>query len=116
VIINTIKDVANISLLIVLLLFCYLLIGMELFAHKLPRDVDEELLKYNHRPSFDSFLEAFVSVFIVLANDGWTRLYVSHYRQANSPISSSIFFFTLLILGQFILLNLLVSVLINNFE
>ena len=48
-IINTIKDVANISLLIVLLLFCYLLIGMELFAHKLPRDIDEELLKHNHR-------------------------------------------------------------------
>jgi hypothetical protein len=116
VIINTIKDVANISLLIVLLLFCYLLIGMELFAHKLPADIDQDLLKYNHRPSFDSFLEAFVSVFIVLANDGWTRVYVSHYRHANSPISSSIFFFTLLILGQFILLNLLVSVLINNFE
>ena len=110
------KDVANISLLIILLLFCYLLIGMELFAYKLPTNIDEDLLKHNHRPSFDTFLEAFVSVFIVLANDGWTRLYINHYRQANSPISSSLFFFTLLILGQFILLNLFISVLINNFE
>lgn len=89
---------------------------MELFAYKLPQNLDEDLLKYNHRSNFDTFLEAFVSVFIVLANDGWTRVYISHYRHTNSPISSSIFFFTLVTLGKFILLNLFISVLINNFE
>jgi hypothetical protein len=30
---------------------------MELFAYKLPKGVEaEELLKYNHRPNFDTFL------------------------------------------------------------
>jgi hypothetical protein len=79
-IVNTLKDVANISLLILVLIFCYLLIGMELFAHKLPAPKLEDLLENYHQPSFNSFLDSFVSVFIVLANDGWTRLYVSHYR------------------------------------
>lgn len=90
---------------------------MELFAYKLPKGVEaEELLKYNHRPNFDTFLEAFISVFIILANDGWTRVYINHYRYTNNPIVSSIFFFSLLTFGQFILLNLFISVLINNFE
>jgi hypothetical protein len=36
IIAHTVKDIANISVLILLLLFCYLLIGMELYAHRIP--------------------------------------------------------------------------------
>ncbi len=113
---GTLKDITNISILILLLLFCYLLIGMEIYAFKLPPPADEELLTQFHQSSFNSFLESFVSVFIILANDGWNRLYVAHYRATDSPITSTLFFFSLLIIGQFILLNLFISVLINNFE
>lgn len=89
---------------------------MELYAYKLPPVNENDLLLYNHQTNFNSFLEAFISVFIVLSNDGWTRIYISHYRQTNTPVTSTIFFFSLLICGQFILLNLFISVLINNFE
>ena len=89
---------------------------MELYAFKLPPTDDEILLNYYHEANFDTFLDAFVSVFIVLANDGWFRLYLNHYRATNNPIGSSFYFFSLLIFGQFILLNLFISVLINNFE
>ena len=41
---------------------------------------------------------------------------MNHYRATNTPFGSSLYFFSLLILGQFILLNLFISVLINNFE
>ncbi len=115
-ILGTLKDVANISFLIILLLYCYLLIGQELYSYKLPPVTDENLLTDFHQSSFNSFLESFLSVFIVLANDGWTRLYIAHYRATDSSITSTIFFFSLLIIGQFILLNLFISVLINNFE
>jgi len=37
IIARTFKDVANISMLILLLLLCYLLIGMELYAYKIPK-------------------------------------------------------------------------------
>ncbi len=113
---GTLKDITNISILILLSLFCYLLIGMELYAFKLPPPPDEELLTQFHQTSFNSFLESFVSVFIILANDGWNRLFVAHNRATDSPITSTLFFFSLLIIGQFILLNLFISVLINNFE
>jgi hypothetical protein len=89
---------------------------MELYAFKLPPTNDQTLLNYYHQPNFNTFLDAFVSVFIVLANDGWFRLYINHYRATNTPFGSSLYFFSLLILGQFILLNLFISVLINNFE
>ena len=51
----------------------------------------------------------------MLANDGWTRIYFEHYRATNG-ISTTFFFFLLIIGGQFILLNLFISVLIENFE
>ncbi len=89
---------------------------MELYAFKLPPTKDEILFNYYHEPNFDTFLDAFVSVFIVLANDGWFRLYMNHYRATDNPLGSSFYFFSLLIFGQFILLNLFISVLINNFE
>jgi Ion transport protein len=89
---------------------------MELYAFKLPPTNDEILFNYYHEPNFDTFLHAFVSVFIVLANDGWFRLYMNHYRATDNPLGSSFYFFSLLIFGQFILLNLFISVLINNFE
>jgi hypothetical protein len=57
-----------------------------------------------------------VSVFIVLANDGWVKLYTVHYHETKQPLLSTFFFFSLLIIGQFILLNLFISVLIENFE
>jgi hypothetical protein len=37
VIISTLRDVSNISLLMGLFLFIYMLIGMELFAYRVPR-------------------------------------------------------------------------------
>jgi hypothetical protein len=45
---HSLKDVANISILILLLLFCYLLIGMELYANKLPLMDDRDLFQYKH--------------------------------------------------------------------
>jgi len=38
VVLNTLKDVSNISILILIFVFSYTLIGLELFAYKLPSD------------------------------------------------------------------------------
>jgi hypothetical protein len=82
----------------------------------LPVPDPRELIENYHQTNFNSFLESFVSVFIILANDGWVKLYTVHYRETNQPLLSTFFFFSLLIIGQLILLNLFISVLIENFE
>jgi voltage-dependent calcium channel T type alpha-1I len=112
VIISTLRDVSNITLLMGFFLLIYMLIGMELFAFNVPVYHSGNII---YQPSFNSFLDAFLSVFIVLANDGWVATYLDHYRATNSYLASA-FFISLLIFGQLILLNLFISVLIENFE
>ena len=97
---------SNISVLIFIFLFTYALIGLELYAYRLETSVASR---------FDTFLQAFLSVFIVLANDGWTRIFFEHYRATNS-ILACVYFLSLIVFGQFILLNLFIAILIENFE
>jgi hypothetical protein len=99
-----------------------MLIGMELFSYKLDDKLYEENREYGtfhrsyvHKSTFNTLLEAFLSTFIVLANDGWTRIYFEHYRSTNA-IAATFYFFTIIVVGQFILMNLFISVLIENFE
>ena len=49
--------------------------------------------------NFDTLYNAFISVYIVLANDGWTTIYFDCSRMVG-PVPSSIFFISLFILGQ----------------
>jgi hypothetical protein len=51
----------------------------------------------------------------VLANDGWTNIYFNHYHQ-EEPISATIYFISLVMIGQFVLLNLVIAIIIENFE
>ena len=67
------QDVAYFSVLLLLFIFIYALIGMELYAYKLRFSGDEVDLEdgISPRENFDDFLHAFVSVFIVLVGDDW---------------------------------------------
>jgi hypothetical protein len=65
--------------------------------------------------TFNTFNEALFSVFVVLANDEWINIMSDHYR-AVSGIASVPFFMSLLLLGQYILLNLFLAILLENFD
>ena len=85
-----------------------------MFAHKAKFDANYKIDMENGsspNSSFDTFLSAFVSVFIVLANDGWTNIYYDHYRAVSGSMATS-YFVILLIVGQFILLNLFLAILL----
>ena len=114
---KTVNDVTNITLLMMIFVICYLLIGMELFAFKMTEVKDDNFFDpdYYYHSNFNTFIDAFLSVFIVLGNDGWTRIYIDHYRATDSLIST-VYFLSLIIIGQFVLMNLFISILIENFE
>ena len=65
--------------------------------------------------NFDEFTSAFQTVFIILTNDGWSAIYYNYYRTAGAAIST-IFFISLIIIGQKILLNLFLAILLENFD
>ena len=76
---------------------------MELFAYKVKFDADNKPVSMDEKgeypaSNFNTFLQAFYSVFIVLANDGWSAIYFDCYR-AVSGLSSTLFFLTLLSFG-----------------
>ena len=98
---KTLKDVSNFSILLFLLIFTYTLLGMEIYAYKVAfnekGEVDEENGSYPDS-NFNFFIEGFTSVFIILANDGWSTIFFNHYRASSGTITV-IFFISLLIVG-----------------
>ena len=102
---KTLKDVSNFSVLLFLFMFTYTLLGMDLFAYKVAFDDEGNLdIENGSYPdsNFNYFLEAFASVFIILANDGWSTIYFNHYR-AGFEAASVIYFVSFLVIGQLIL-------------
>lgn len=102
-----------------LFVYTYTLLGMELFAYKAKFDSQGVLSNSPDatypQSNFNTFLHSFLSVFIVLANDGWSKIFYNFYR-ATTAATASFYFISLIIVGQYILLNLFIAILIENFE
>ena len=125
---DTINSVGSFGILLSIFIFMYAILGMELLSFKLKMTrLDKPVLYFEEGnpevsaihsvpdSNFDSFFNATIAVFIVLANDGWTDIFFDYYRTVG-PVSSSIFFVSLVILGQMILLNLFLSMMLQNFD
>ena len=116
---KSLKDISNFSVLLVLFMFVYTLLGMEIFSYSVMfNEAGEVTTKLSEgeypRANFNYFVLAFTSVFIVLAGEDWNTVMYDHVRATNG--TSVIFFVSLVILGNFILLNLFLAILLKNFE
>lgn len=74
---NTLKDINNISILLLIFIFTYALLGMEIYSH-LVKDAKPNQDQIYPKSNFNNLYEAVLSVFIVLANDGWSKIYLTH--------------------------------------
>ena len=113
---KTLKDISNFSVLLFLFMFTYTLLGMELYAYNVKFNDENEVDSNGESPraNFDTFLEAFTTIFIVLIGEDWNQVMYAHIR-ASGHIGI-IFFVSLVIFGNFILLNLFLAILLKNFE
>ena len=73
------------------------------------------------RNNFDKPWFGFITIFIVFVGDDWNSIMYDHYRffrNANSPYAypTVIFFMILYILGNLVLLNLFLAILLSNFD
>jgi hypothetical protein len=116
---NTLKDVASFSFLLFLFTFIFTLLGLELFAYKAKLDPDtnfvDEVNGVSPTFNFDNFLNSFSLIFIILTNDGQAAVYYNHYRSV-TPVGATIFWVLLVLVGQKIILNLFVAILLENFD
>ncbi len=66
------------------------------------------------RANFNSFLIGLTTIFIVLIGEDWNTVMYQHIRATNFRFF--IFFVILFILGNLILLNLFLAILLKNFD
>ena len=66
------------------------------------------------RGNFNYFLSGFLTIFTVLIGDGWNDIMNDFIRAMNSYVI--IFFVSLYIFGNLILLNLFLAILLKNFD
>ena len=92
---------------------------MELFANKVKLDPITGYVDLDNGVSpevnFDTFINAFSTVFIILTNDGTSAIYYNLYRTVSS-YTSTIYILIMILIGQKVILNLFIAILLQNFD
>ena len=112
-IINSIsKSISNISylfLLLILFQIIFTLLGMQVFGGTF------EFSEGLPRGNFDNFNWAFITTFQILSVENWNEILTSSLRCSIGPASCLLLIFWI-ILGNFILLNLFLAILLDSFN
>lgn len=107
--IRSLKSIAYLGLLMLIILFIYTLLGKQLFKDKL-NDANGN----NPRANFDNLFWSFVTVFNITTLQNWNEILDNTVGSVGSIYA--IYFITLIIIGNTISLNLLLAILIQQFE
>ena len=105
----TLISLGEFSFVVILTLFIFALLGMQMFGGKMCGLDDGEIPRHN----FDTLLWALVTVFQVLTGEDWNAVMYDGMEVGGSW--SALYFVLLLIIGQFMVLNLFVAILLTNF-
>ena len=105
-------------MILVLTIFIFAVMGMQLFGGKLAPsadapDLSERLASLAARNLYDSFANAMVTVFVVISVEDWNDYWVVTHR-AVGPWSAA-YYILLLLIGNYLVLNLVVAVVIGGY-
>ena len=116
----SVKEVFTFFILLLIGMFIFTLLGMELFGYKIYYDEDGNIAGPEQegpviapRPNFDSLYYGFVTIFVVFIGEMWNEVMYDHYR--GEKIASILFFPLLYITLNLILLSLFLAILLKNF-
>lgn len=119
----TIKDVCYFSVLLIMFMFIFSLLGMEWFGYKVAFDSNDRPIEIEAvglisdseypRPNFNTIGMGFVSIFAIAIGDDWNYLMALAYR-AEGEIAFG-FFPIVFIFMNLILLNLFLAMLLQNY-
>jgi len=116
-ILHTIAAIGNFLVLLGIFIYVFSLLGMSMFAGAFRFTASGEHDKENGevpRENFDSIEFSIITVFQILVGDRWNEvMYMA--IQSSGPASVG-YFITLVLIGNFIMLNLFLAILLGNFE
>lgn len=140
---STLQEVGHFGVLFMLFIYIYALIGIQIFSNKFRFDelgypVDRyQTATYIPRANFDTMIWSMVTVFQVRANklhdlfrlviisrlialcqiltgENWNNVFYDGWR--STGWTSVLYFISLVVFGDFIMLNLFLAILLGNFE
>jgi hypothetical protein len=103
--------ISSLCLLILLWIVIFAILGMSIFGGKLV-DLDTGVAP---RLNFDSFFNALLAVFVVFTTEGFPSILANCVQGAGFGVAIP-FFYVLLFVGTFILFNLFVAIIIEEFR
>eukprot|EP00392_Amoebophrya_sp_AT5.2_P008189 g8208.t1 len=129
-VIHTVMSMGNFTILLVLMMFVFALMGSLIFANKLKfhPETDEPVPEDEacpggkgdtdftcvRRAHFDYFLWSIVTVFQCLTGENWNAVMYDGMRGAG--FGYFLFFFAMVVLGMCIIFNLFLAILMANFQ
>ncbi|ESO07430.1 hypothetical protein HELRODRAFT_170765 [Helobdella robusta] len=113
VMLKTMDNVATFFALLMLFIFIFSILGMNLFGCKFCDVNPITGEKQCWRKNFDSLLWATVTVFQILTQEDWNE--VLYMGMSRTHSLASLYFILLLTFGNYVLFNLLVAILVEGF-
>lgn len=112
----SLKSIFYLAIVFILFIFIATLIGLQLFAGKIPSEDDGRPPVQN----FNDFIHSFITVFQIVTTEGWPNIFWDAMRGQEGDIFSQIvtvlYFIGTIILGDYIILNLFLAILLQSFE
>lgn len=116
---ETVKEMISYIILMIIIMFCFALLGMNLFKNKLffddnmNFDSEGELYYIN----FQNIYRAMVSVFILMIGDSWNAYFNNFLRSGvENKALIWIYILILILVLNIVLLNLVIAFLVFHFE
>ncbi|KAE9028237.1 hypothetical protein PF005_g1940 [Phytophthora fragariae] len=115
-------SITNFGVLLFLFIYIYALVGVQLFGNTMrfddegyptPFTLDRFWDGTAPRNSFDTLLWAAITVFQIITGENWND--IMYNTILGSGMLSCVYFISLVIFGDFILMNLFVALLLDNF-
>ncbi len=105
-VLNSFSSIANLGLLMFLVIFIYALIGMQFFSGAIPDNEDGEF-----RFNFDTFGYSLITIFVLLTSENWNDIAIMYIHK--DGYATSIYFVSIIIFGNIMILNLFLAILLN---
>lgn len=106
---SSIGQLGNLTLVLGIIVYMLAVVGMQLFGSSYTKEkFDGDIPRWN----FNNFIQACMMIFRILCGEWIEPLY--DCMQATSPVSF-LFFLTALVIGNFLVLNLFLALLLNAF-
>lgn len=109
---RSIDSFIYLALLILLELFIYSLLGMQMFGGKIRDPHVMGTVRYN----FDSFNYSFIVAFDLLTVENWNNTYFNCFYGPSNEFVIAIYFISCIFIGNWMLLNLFLAILLDSFQ